>query len=331
MSRSSGLRRATAISMALLAALVLVLALWGAKPAEAAFPGGDGSIAFVSTMGTSTGANDPAGDFEVFVGQTSLPFSLQQLTHNGAEDLGPAWSPNGDKIAFSSNRDGDHEIYTMDAGGSNLTPLTNNSVFDSSPSWSPDGKRIVFTRLEGGDFNLYLMNADGSSDPRRITKNTAWDLAPAWSPDGKKIAFQSLRIGGSPYEIFTMKPSPEGRRNRPVNITRHSTASDETPNWSPDSKQLAFTSCRGVVNAGGSNCEIYKVNVDGSNLTPLTRNNVIDFDPVWSPSGGRIVFTREPFTGNSELYVINADGSGESRITNNSPVVDQEPDWQPIN
>jgi Tol biopolymer transport system component len=77
-----------------------------------------------------------------------------------------------------------------------------------------------------------------------------------------------------------------------------------------------------------SNCEIYKVNTDGSHHTPLTRNNVVDFDPAWSPSGTFIVFTREPFSANSELFPINADGVGETRLTNNT-AVDQEPDWQP--
>ena len=67
-----------------------------------------------------------------------------------------------------------------------------------------------------------------------------------------------------------------------------------------------------------SNCEIYKVNADCSHLTPLTRNNVVDFDPAWSPSGTFIVFTREPFSANSELYSINADGVGETRLTNNT-------------
>src|SRR5215212_6765294 len=138
MSRSSGLRRATAISTALLAALVLVLALWGAKPAEAAFPGGDGSIAFVSTMGTSTGANDPAGDFEIFVGQTSLPFSLQQLTHNGAEDLGPAWSPDGKRIVFTRLEGGDFNLYLMNAdGSSDPRRITKNTAWDLAPAWSP--------------------------------------------------------------------------------------------------------------------------------------------------------------------------------------------------
>jgi Tol biopolymer transport system component len=77
----------------------------------------------------------------------------------------PALKANG-KIAFVSNRDGNNEIYVMDADGSNQTRLTNNSADDSSPAWSPDGARIVFVSNRDGNFLIYTMNANGSSQTR---------------------------------------------------------------------------------------------------------------------------------------------------------------------
>ncbi len=85
------------------------------------------------------------------------------------------------RIAFLSERDGNGEIYVMNADGSGLTRLTNNPASDLSPDWSPDSKRIAFTSTRDGNFEIYVMNADGSAQTP-LTNNVADDFAPAWSP-----------------------------------------------------------------------------------------------------------------------------------------------------
>lgn len=85
------------------------------------------------------------------------------------------------KIAFTSERDGNREIYVMDADGGNPVNLTHNKAKDNSPSWSPDGTQIAFSSDRDGNFEIYIMNADGSS-PINLTKNLASDTAPSWSP-----------------------------------------------------------------------------------------------------------------------------------------------------
>ncbi len=329
------MRRARSLTFALvMVAAVLaagVVALVGTtKPAEAAFPGANGKIVFVSDRTTGTGVDNPTGDKEIFT-MNDDGTGLTQLTHNTSSwDLQPAWSADGTQIAFMSNRPAadnttDYEIYKMDADGENEVPLTNNAVEDSNPAWSPvlssGGTKIAFTSTRDGYYDLYMMSSNGSNQVR-LTKNTNLDARPAWSPNGTRIAFHSNRSGN--YEVYAMKPRPEGKRNRPVNLSRHS-SSDEEPNWSPDGTQIAFLSKRGV---GGDN-EIYKMDVDGTDQSPLTENGEFDSDPTWSPDGTQITFFRLQQPNSFEVFKIDANGDNPDNLTENA-AHDSQPDWQPI-
>src|SRR5215216_6735322 len=95
-----------------------------------------------------------------------------------------------EQIAFFSERDGNQEIYVMNAGnGSNQTRLTSVNASDSKPSWSPDGTKIAFNSNRDGNQEIYVMNAGNGSNQTSLTFSLELDSLPSWSPDGTKIAF----------------------------------------------------------------------------------------------------------------------------------------------
>ncbi len=217
------------------------------------------------------------------------------------------------KIAFSSNRDGNQEIYAMEPDGKGLARLTTNGSIDYLPEWSPDGTKIAFTSSRDGNYEIYVMNADGT-DQTNLTNDAAADLDSSWSPDGTKIAFRSNRNGN--YEIYVM--NADGTEQ--TNLTNNA-AADISPDWSSDGSKIAFISLR------DGNYEVYVMNADGTGQTRLTYDAASDYDPAWSPDGLRIAFASYRDI-NYEVYVMNADGSSPKRITNNV-ATDYLPTWSP--
>jgi dipeptidyl aminopeptidase/acylaminoacyl peptidase len=220
------------------------------------------------------------------------------------------------KISFDSTRDGNTEIYVMNADGSQPTRLTDNPAIDRDAAFSPDGRRIAFVSDRDGNSEVYVMNADGSGQTR-LTSNTADDFQPAFSPDGKQIAFMSNRGVQSDMEIFLMNADGSGE----TQLT-HNTSFEGQPTFSPDGRRIAFASDR---DAG--NYDIYTMNVDGSDVARLTNSAASESRPNYSPDGSRIVF-RTDRDGNGEIYVMNADGTGETRLTTD-PALDGEPAFSP--
>ncbi|MFQ6041507.1 MAG: DPP IV N-terminal domain-containing protein [Candidatus Poribacteria bacterium] len=121
---------------------------------------------------------------------------LNRLTKDKKVDREPNWSPDGKKIAFSTNRDGNWEIYVMDTKGENLVNLTNDPAKDQSSCWSPDGKKIAFSTNRDGNWEIYVMDADGAN-PVNLTNNPAKDLQPVWLYEHEiKLPGQSVEPSG---------------------------------------------------------------------------------------------------------------------------------------
>jgi Tol biopolymer transport system component len=180
MARSATSRiRMIAVGMLLAGMLVAALVSEGVKPAEAAFPGNNGLIAFQSNRITN---DNLTGDSEIYtIDPADASGDVTQLTFNTAADYDPNWSSDGQKIAFVSERDTNAEIYTMDANGDNQTNISNNAAHDGEPIFSPDGTQIAFQTSRDGNNEIYVMNSDGSN-PIRLTNNPALDSAPDWQP-----------------------------------------------------------------------------------------------------------------------------------------------------
>jgi dipeptidyl aminopeptidase/acylaminoacyl peptidase len=209
---------------------------------------------------------------------------IVRLTNNPGEDTDPAWSPDGTRIAYTSERDGGRAIYVMNEDGSDvkrLTPLTWQSF---RPSWSPDGTRLAFVSIRDGNADLYVMNADGTGE-RRLTEHFALDMDPAWSPDGARIAFSSERDGNA--QIYVMNADGSGV-TRLTNNTNNTTVVGH-PAWSPDGSRLAFSGTQCGDPQGSSYC-YPTVFVAGPNGPPVAVG--LGEDPAWSPDGRKIAVTR---------------------------------------
>ena len=230
----------------------------------------------------------------------------------------PAWSPDGQRLAFDSDRDGDNEIYTMNADGSGVVKITDNGTLDSRPAWSPNGQQIAFISSRDDRNEVYVMNADGSGVDRLFIRGVVpefRDNVPDWSPDGRRIAFVSDRDGNE--EIYVMNADGSGI----VRLTNNNYL-DFDPVWSPDGEKIAFYSEQ------DGNREIYVMNVDGSDVTRLTnRPNHIEWDPEWSPNGRWIAFSSGDFdTDVFNIYIMRADGSGLTQLTYDGKL-NVEPAW----
>lgn len=252
------------------------------------------------------------GDLYLFTGDI---LRLEKLNTSRFSNTSPAWSPDGEQIAFSARSfDAQFDIYTLKLDGSGeLAKLTTSTGSDYSPAWSPDGKYVAFVSDRDNNYEIYVMNADGSA-PTRITKNTSVDDEPTWSPDSAHIAFT---VGDDNRKIYIM--NADGSDVNP--LMENSDNDDANPAWSPDGSKIVFTSNR------DGNYEIYIVNIDGTGLTRVTNNVANDTSPVWSLDGKYIAFVSDR-TGNKEIYVMNVDGTNPTQLTN-SPADDLEPAWRP--
>ncbi len=243
----------------------------------------------------------------------------------GGDGGGPVYvgEPSG-RIAFMSERDGNREIYVMDASGANQTNRTNSAYLDDEPWWSPDGTGVVFASFRGPS-DLYTMNADGS-DLRKLTDDPAVDGGPRWSPDGSRIAFYSFRqeSAGLLWVIET-----DGTDPHPLLFEQ--VADPETPcaggfpgDWFPDGSRILFRGSQGSIRA----TQICSVAADGSDIQiVLSEEGVTSEFPTISPDGQRIALTSDR-GGNREIYTMNIDGSGLRAVTDHS-ALDQYPVWSP--
>jgi Tol biopolymer transport system component len=221
-------------------------------------------------------------------------------------------------IAFASHRDGNWEIYVMDADGQDQRRLTRRDAEDRFPLWSPDRRQIAFGSMVGASFGtgweLWVMNADGTGQ-RRLASHIAAKAIREWSPDGKRIAFTASP--GERADVYTVEVQS-------ARISRLTLApgDDRDPSWSPDGTQLAFASLR-----GGSS-QIYVMGADGRNQRRLTNKGAAALAPRWSPDGKTIAYTAGA-DGNRDLYRVPASGGTPRRLTTDAHLTRDAAQWSP--
>jgi hypothetical protein len=228
------------------------------------------------------------------------------LTSVGAEDAQPSWSYDGARIAFASRRDGNWEVYRMNADGSGQTNVTRNAgVSDSHPSWSCYW--IAFQSDRDGNSEIYKTDPDGSYVVR-LTNHPAADEAPAWSPDGNRVAFQSDRDGN--WEIYVMAYNGQDVRR----LTADGGA-DRNPSWSPDGQWIVFESNRN----GGF--DLHKLNVATGEAMRLSDGVGNNTHPLWATYCPYIHFQSDR-DGMMGIYRMGTEGGEIQRVAGEAGALD---------
>jgi Tol biopolymer transport system component len=314
------------------AALAMALTGLAAGPAEAAFPGKPGPIAYSQSFAS---ASESGGG--IFAHPSRRTQKARQLTSVHG-DGSPSYSADGRSIVFAADRDvvGPYgsQIYVMDSDGSDVRLLTGGNDYDSNPSFSPDGRRVVFDRMIGTSRtpHIFIVNVDGSG-LRQLTSGSKADYEPTFTPNGRRIVFVSNRNSDRKHNrsaIFAMGPDGSNLR-----VLIDTLGSDGEPDVSPNGKRILFMSGRD----GGLN--IYIASSSGRHLHPLLKpvstcihRSCYGF-PVWSPDEKHIAALYSG-SSSSSLVVLRADGKGYSKTFASSSTEEEgygtyigPPSWGP--
>lgn len=215
-------------------------------------------------------------------------------------------------LVFTSDRDGDREIFSLNLDTNVITQLTDNTATDKHPDVSNDGSKIVFVSDRNGSWEIFTMDSDGTNISEALVSLTGpADGNPEWSSDGSKISYINN------LDVFTMNADGSTK----TNITNRTFDNEFEVTWSPDGSQLAFAA------DWDGDLDIYIINSDGSDTAvKITDNTEADREPSWAPDGTKIAFSGER-NGDYEIFSIGIDGLNETNLTTNSGADETLPNW----
>lgn len=304
------------------AALLATAGIFAAVPAaQATYEGTAGRVFLTSDR-------DGGSDIWSMNADGSRPV---RLTSSG-DNLSPALSPDGTRVAFTSARD----VWTMAIDGTDRVQVTSTAAVEESPTWSPDGARLAYVTSRapdgGTDQEIVVTTAGGTGPVTQLTANTVPDTAPSWSPEleGRPvgmIAFVSARTGDTDRNVYVMEASGGAA----VNVTPAGTydglpyqGHDGDPSWSPDGR-IAYTHTF-LPNAGGLPA-VWVVDADGSGMRRVSTDpDVSASQPAWSPDGSEVAVVTAAGT-DRNIALMSASG-GAVRTIDATTSHDIAPDWQ---
>ncbi|MDE0423657.1 MAG: hypothetical protein OXN25_02175 [Candidatus Poribacteria bacterium] len=241
-----------------------------------------------------------------------------------------AKAPATTKIAFTSNRDGNFEIYTMNPDGSDQINLTQHRAADQNPVWSPTGEQILFVSDRHEMKDLYLMDADGTN-VRKVFPNLVGRQHPTWSPDGKQLSYHRFD------KLAIYVASSDGEREEKL-------VNGLWPVWSPNGSEIAFVADKNFALIAERVLQVEAPKIQIINLQTKTEAALLPgkelmFHPAWSPNGNKIAFSwidldaipaiGKDIADNESVYVVNRDGSELRQIADAEDGATSHPIWAP--
>ena len=271
-------------------------------------------------------SHKPSSGEEIFVMNTDGT-GITNISNSPEDERHPSWSPDGTKIAFTSERDGHAQVYVMNSDGSGQTRITDSENKEFFPRWSPDGTKIIFSRGIDLRNDLFAINADGSGLMRLTETADISENYPDWSPDGKWIIFSAFGTGtkGGIYIMDTENWESRLLIAGPLHY----------PRWSPDGKWIVYDGQSSGV------FELFLYNFETKESKKLTNHpkgpGGYNKCPSFSPDGKQVVFfsTDRQSQGLSgkNIFKINVDGTQEIALTDDSNEENKGgfyPDWSPV-
>jgi TolB protein len=236
-----------------------------------------------------------------------------RLTADPSDDLDPAWSPDGTRIAFDSHRDGNWELYVMDVATLAIKRLTFTPDYEAAPTWSPDGKFIAFEGYYNNSLNIYIVPSDGQGKIEQVTHDSLPAYAPAWAPDGRHIAYVSLRDGFARIYIFNLDTGTSQPLNNLPDVQ------EDKPAWSPDGKTIAYT--------GHSNGYDLIYTQPASDPAAQPVEIAQGRDPAWSPDGGSLITAIDSNNGTTSFIGTSAGTASVMALAITTPALANHPSW----